>query len=376
VEPASPSVMVCLISRQTMQNLLPILQYRPQQVVCITTKEEDNSRKHLETILQAQQIPADTPLYVDAYAPDTTLQACRQLIVRYGADRLVANLTGGTKVMSLAAFRAFSAAHVPCIYTDTPHRRILYLHPDDQAAEPLQTRVDVLTYLRAHGQHASLRGRESRHTDPELAAFIGQHIAELDPFLSRLRYEMRDTAERSRFVFTPAGKQRRHVAAELLVLAMRSGLLEARPAGGSNVEITFPDARARRYLEGEWLEDLVFDAVQTAGFDSCATNVALAWQDAQDREMNEIDVAVVHNLGFFYISCKTGSDSQQMKQHLFELETLAEMAGGLFNHPILVASSLKAIPVHLRRRMDTLGIAYVGPAELPRLVSRLKEIIR
>ena len=92
----SPSVMVCLISRQTMQNLLPVLQYRPQQVVCITTKEEDNSRKHLEAILHAQQIPAATPLYVDAYAPDTTLHACRQVIARYGADRLVANLTGGS----------------------------------------------------------------------------------------------------------------------------------------------------------------------------------------------------------------------------------------------------------------------------------------
>jgi hypothetical protein len=33
----SRPVMVCLISRQTMQNLLPILQYRPQRVVCLTT---------------------------------------------------------------------------------------------------------------------------------------------------------------------------------------------------------------------------------------------------------------------------------------------------------------------------------------------------
>jgi hypothetical protein len=92
--------------------------------------------------------------------------------------------------------------------------------------------------------------------------------------------------------------------------------------------------------------------------------------------MNEIDVAVVHNLRFFYISCKTRSDPQEMKHHLFELEALSEMAGGLFNHPILVASSAKAVPAHLRRRMDTLGIAYVGPADLPRLASRLQEIIR
>jgi hypothetical protein len=65
-----------------------------------------------------------------------------------------------------------------------------------------------------------------------------------------------------------------------------------------------------------------------------------------------------------------------MKHHLFELETLAELAGGLFNHPILVASSARAVPIHLQRRMQTLGIAYVSPADLPRLVSRLKGIIR
>src|SRR5712691_5852195 len=199
----SRSVMVCLISRQTMQNLLPILQYRPQQVVCITTREEDDSRKHLEAVLHTRQIPADTPLYVDAYAPDTTLQACRQLMTRYGADRLVANLTGGTKVMSLAAFRAFSAAHVPCIYTDTPHRRLLFLHPEDRVAETLQTRVDVLTYLRAHGQLASLRGSASRLSVPNLAAFLGQHIADLEPFLSRLRYELRNTPEQTRVRVAP-----------------------------------------------------------------------------------------------------------------------------------------------------------------------------
>ncbi len=369
-------VMVCLISRQTMQNLLPILQYRPQQVVCLTTQEEDGSRKHLADILHTQQIALDTPLYVDAYVPDSTTQACREIIARYGADRLIANLTGGTKVMSLAAFRAFSAAHVPCLYTDTPHRRLLFLHPDDRVAETLQTRVDVLTYLRAHGQLASLRGSASRLSVPNLAAFLGQHIADLEPFLSRLRYELRNTPEQTRVRVAPQGRQRQAVAGELLLRATRAGLLEARQSGPHEAEIVFQGVKARRYLEGEWLEDLVFETVKQGGFDSYATNVALAWQDAPDREMNEIDVAVVHNLRFFYLSCKTGSDPQQMKHHLFELETLSEMAGGLFNSPILVASSPKAVPTYLQRRMETLGIAYVGPADLPRLAVRLKELIR
>ena len=49
MEHPSRPVIVCLISHQTMQNLLPIVQYRPQRVVCITTQEEDESREHLST---------------------------------------------------------------------------------------------------------------------------------------------------------------------------------------------------------------------------------------------------------------------------------------------------------------------------------------
>lgn len=369
-------IMVCLISRQTMQNLLPILQYRPERVVFVSTKEEDESRKILEAVLGAKHIPFDPPLYVDAYAPATTLQACQHIIERYGAGKLIANLTGGTKVMSLAAFRAFAAADVPCIYTDTPNRRLLSLYPDGKGAEPLETTVDVLTYLQAHGQLASTRPRDSRLSLPPLAAFIGQHIAQLDPFLGRLRYEMHDAAGRQVFRLSLSGRQRQAAAGELLQLAVRAGLLEAKRVGAHDLEVVFRDEKARRYLEGEWLEDLVFETVKRAGFDSCATNVALAWKDAPDREMNEIDIAVVHNLRFFYLSCKTGSDPAQMKSHLYELEALAEVAGGLFNHPILVASSPRAAPLALRRRMETLGIAYVGPADLPHLPAKLKEIIR
>jgi hypothetical protein len=375
MEHNNPPVMVCLISRQTMQNLLPILRYRPQRVAFITTKEEDDSRRHLEVVLHARQIPADPPCYVDAYAPDATQQVCSQIIEHYGADRLVANLTGGTKVMALAAFGVFSAAHVPCIYTDTPHQRILYLHPDGRPAESLLTTVDVLTYLQAHGQLASLRGRAPRYSLPELAAFLGQHIALLNPFLSRLRHAMRDAPDPTRVRFSPQGKQRHAMAGELVQRAMSAGLVEARQNGAHELEMIFQDDKARRYLEGEWLEDLVFETIRTAGFDSYATNVALAWQDAPEREMNEIDVAVVHKLRFFYLSCKTSSDPEQMKNHLFELETLSELVGGLFNHPILVTSSAGAIPLHLRRRLAPLGITYIGPADLPQLASRLQEII-
>jgi hypothetical protein len=170
-----------------MQNLLPILQYRPERIVFLSTQEKDESRKHLEPILRAQQIAYDPPLYVDAYTPDSTVRACQEVINRYSNARLIATVTGGTKIMSLAAFRTFSAASVSCLYTDTEHKRLLFLHPEGKETEPLDTRVGVLTYLQAHGQAAHTRGPDSRLSLPHLTQFIGHHIGELEPFLSRLR---------------------------------------------------------------------------------------------------------------------------------------------------------------------------------------------
>ena len=369
-------ILLCLISRQTMQNLLPILQYRPQRVVFVSTREEDESRKHLEPILRAQQIAYDPPLYVDAYTPDSTVQVCQEVLKRYGSANLIANVTGGTKIMSLAAFRTFSTAGIPCLYTDTEHKRLLFLHPEGRETEPLETKVGVLTYLQAHGQAAHTRGPDSRLVLPQLARFIGQHIAEVEPFLSRLRFEMQKNPQQLRFLFSLDGQQRNATAAELLQHASRAGMLDARRAGTQELEVDFHSERACRYLEGDWLEDLVFDAVRQAGFDSAATNIALPWKDAQQKEMNEIDVAVVHNLRFFYLSCKTRSDPVEIKHHLYELDTLAKLTGGLFTNPILVASSAKGVPSHIRRRMETLRITCIGPEDLPRLIPRLKEIIR
>ena len=359
-----------------MPNVLHILQAKPERVVFIATKQEDDSRKVLQSTLRTHKIACEPPVYVDAYEPATILTACRNIVERYGRSHLVANLTGGTKVMSLAAFRAFSAAKVRCLYTDTQNQRLLSLYPDTTAPEPLDTHIDVLTYLRANGHIASTRPASARLSLPSVAAFMGRHIAELDPFLSKLRYEVRDGHRKKSFRFAVSGKQRSTVAAEFLQRAMRAGVLTAGRAGSRELEITFKDDRARRYVEGEWLEDLVFETVKKAGFDSYATNVSLMWKDAPEQEMNEIDIAVVHNLRFFYLSCKSGSDANQLKYHLFELEALAEMAGGFFNHPILVASSAKAVPKHLRRRMETLDIEYIGPQDLPQLGARLKAIIR
>ena len=137
--------MLCLVSRQTLQNLLPICHYQPQRVFFLSTIEEDASRVSLEAVLRERGIVCEPPVYVDAYDPANIAQACAGLRDQLKGKPLIVNLTGGTKVMSLATYRVFSQTDCEIIYTDTPNARLLVLHPEKGESQPLRADLDLFT---------------------------------------------------------------------------------------------------------------------------------------------------------------------------------------------------------------------------------------
>lgn len=87
------SVMLCLVGRQTLQNLLPILHYRPQRVFFLSTQEEDVSRIALEPVVRGLGIVCEPPIGIAA--------VCAQLRDRLQELRL--RLWGAEDLPTLAA---------------------------------------------------------------------------------------------------------------------------------------------------------------------------------------------------------------------------------------------------------------------------------
>jgi len=73
-------------------------------------------------------------------------------------EEVVLNLTGGTKIMSLAALQAAYGSGVSLLYVSTETRRLIHLRSDgsEMAREPLAVQVSVRQYLAAHGIESSL----------------------------------------------------------------------------------------------------------------------------------------------------------------------------------------------------------------------------
>lgn len=377
------SVMLCLVSRQTLQNLLPILHYRPRRVFFLSTQEEDASRIALEPVVRELGIVCEPPIYVDAYDPLGIAAACMQLRDRLHGERLVVNLTGGTKVMSLATYRIFSQAPCEIIYTDTPNARLLKLHPESRGPEPLRAALDIPMYLRANGHLTTMRPQPAWGAQPQLSAFIGAHMIAVSPFLWSLRRHIGQGEElharlpllrsRGKGLGTLRGRPLLGVAEEtkrLLALGREAGLIQRSRVTPEFVEFTLTDSAARAYFCGGWLEEYVEAVGRQVGFDQVARGVSLRWPDRPGEEKDELDVVILHRYRLHVLSCKTGA----YKDHIYELESLSKRAGGLFASATLVISDeRRSISPHLRSRLQELRLRLWAAEDLPTLETSMRE---
>ncbi|HXG22454.1 MAG TPA: DUF1887 family CARF protein [Methylomirabilota bacterium] len=376
-------LMLCLVSRQTLQNLLPILHYRPQQVFFLSTKEEDASRGALEPVLRERGITCETLVYVDAYDPAHIAQVCATVRDRFQGEQLIVNLTGGTKVMSLAAYRVFSQTPCKIIYTDTLNSRLLVLHPEGHEPEPLHAKLDILTYLRANGHTVSIRPQVIESSCPTLSAFIGQNIPALSSFLWALRGRIgQGTDLHARLSFLPRqgkgfsslkGRPLTGLTPEtnqLLAQGKELSLIHRFKMLENGVELTLSDSAARAYFCGDWLEEYVEEVARGSRFDQVARGVSLRWRADTNTEKDELDVVILHRYRLHVLSCKTGA----YKDHIYELESLSKRAGGLFASATLVISDeRRSVAPALRARLDELRVRLWTAEDLPHLMDRMRE---
>ena len=124
-----------LVSDQTMQNVLPILALRPRRVIQVHSPSPAFVRKAQHTrdavALAQRTVPKlgnDAPAIeweeVALHEPfpglAETAAVIRPFLARAELGRICVNYTGGTKNMSIGAWKAASEEGVATLYCDTP----------------------------------------------------------------------------------------------------------------------------------------------------------------------------------------------------------------------------------------------------------------
>lgn len=118
--------LVCLISEQTIPNLLPILYLKPQKVLLVHTNNENGSQKpakRLKKLCEQKQITTELLNVGDAYLLETLYDKLREKVLALTPVDWCFNLTGGTKLMAFAAARVAADLNLPCVYYQTEGER-------------------------------------------------------------------------------------------------------------------------------------------------------------------------------------------------------------------------------------------------------------
>lgn len=158
-------ILLSLVGEQPIPNLIPLWQ-APQQYsaarFAATSETREIAKNLAKTIRNDPLLSHITPhpvLELDAYDINTTRSRLAKALAAYQENNssVCLNLTGGTKIMSLAALLAAFGTGVPLLYVSTQNNSIIYYQSDGNEThrQEISIKIDVKQYLNAHNLEVS-----------------------------------------------------------------------------------------------------------------------------------------------------------------------------------------------------------------------------
>ncbi|MEC4748357.1 DUF1887 family CARF protein [Methylomicrobium sp. Wu6] len=365
-----------LVSAQPIPNITPILDdsLRPQKVVMLVSAEMIDRSQALESIFKPRGIRVERCLIDNPWDAEHISDKILDLLALYPDGDIALNATGGTKLMSIAAYEAFRSCQLPIYYIHPEQDQLLWLSPK-QPAQELADRLKLKDYLMAYGAE-KVEIPDSTGVIEPIRQLTQQIIADIDryaPELGSLNYLALNADNPRLSVEIDQGPQSKPQLWQLLELFEQAGLCRI-----NGHTLTFFDEPARFTANGGWLEMHTYAEClklkKNLGIQDNACNITITRQPAGKAIVkNEIDIGLIKANRLHIIECKTKSyrDFAQGADVLYKLDSLRDLMGGLQGRAMLV--SFKALDKTSRARAKELSITLCCQSELKNLQQHLQK---
>lgn len=154
-----PTTMVCLIGEQPIPNLLPIMHFRPEQVLLVHTSFTKTIAENLAAVVTQRALGSVEFSVVEPYNAASIYEVLSASVGTRSGPDLIINLTGGTKPMMLAGFKLAVARGAASLYfTSEGQLNEIFLFPcttlplPQIKPLPFNTNLDFLLHAAAFGR--------------------------------------------------------------------------------------------------------------------------------------------------------------------------------------------------------------------------------
>lgn len=379
---------LCLVSAQATPNLLPVLDeaWRPRRVVLACSAQMREAAQALRSVVQTKGggIVVDLLDLPSAYDYAALSEAFLNFLAAHADEDIALNVTGGTKLMAVAAQDVFRVERKPVFYVNVESDEVLVIG-EKAASQPLRAKLKVHEMLKAHGysvtpQEQPQITRELR----DLTARLIDRVASAGRALGQFNALAR--AARDNGLRVQLNRDQSSLAlGDIVALFEEAGLL--RQQGDT---LIFKNEEARFFSNGGWLEAHVFETLQSLraqhdGLTDVAMGIRVAFADPTGKprgdDKNEIDVAFLYRNTLHLIECKTANLAQigtgednKATEAIYKMESLLKL-GGLRTKGMVVdyRGELSKSEANQKRAAEA-GIAIVSGTQLKDLRGALKRL--
>ncbi len=362
-----------LVSAQAAPNLLAAAEpeLKPARAALVVSAAMQPRADPLAKVLRELGIEVEQHRLANEHDPKAIEDSLLDWFQTLPAEVTYLNVTGGTKLMALAALSVAEAAGWRSFYVDVDTDRVVWLGRSAPPAHKLKERVGLRHYLGAYGieiEGEILRGDASKPQQAFIEELFSDNAAlQALPAL----YRALDRAEAQGALEVELLKQERDFQPlrSLLEFAAGQGLVSLQ---GQRLRVS--DEAARDFLKGGWLERHVFATVTRLQRTLDMRDRAFNLKVRQWGVGNEMDVAFLFRNRLHVIECKTGNmgvdDGKRANEALFKLAENGRRLGGLATRAMFV--SLRTLGDAEMRLARLLQIEVVhGRRDLRRLGERL-----
>lgn len=375
-----PTHHICLVAESPMPTLGPLLDQAvgADSATLVHTAYTKKFAEYQAVVLNHKGIKTQLFALTDAYHLTPIIEELTDLASQSPEGTCV-NITGGSKLMSIASWQVFKQPQHHLYYVHLHHDSMVWLnHP--RPDHPIADHIKLPEYFAAHGY--LITGHSATPANSplmQLATFFaqGSHQAELQNLIQRAFEQSRNGGSNTRIPY-PNNKKMQTLVERIVA---------ANIATHKNNHLHLTDANAWRFINGEWLEQYTLNCIyqlrsQYTKFQDIAlglkvTNPALKFSAPESNSVqtlaNELDIVVLRDNTLYLIECKAGKRfPDQADNYTTKLDSLRDTLGGIKGKGLLI-SQYALNPSSEKRAHEYQVKTMAGSAALKNLKPLLAE---
>lgn len=321
-------ILLCLLSDQHVPNLLSVHHYKPDRLVLIETAQMKARQvsSYFLSALKFGDLNYDGRHHIEHLQTEDNLESVRKSLQsaygKYPSGQWIANLTGGTKPMSIATYEFFKALGGKLIYTNVSNPELM-INIVTNNVENCDHRLGIKEFLAGYGfesrkTDAKLNEAENRATEEFALSskLLALHTDDFD--ILKINDEERNKA-RSKGIEL-SSDQFNFPCDDLREIWLK---------GSQTRKLTKYEAE---FLTGGWLEVFIWDLLKShqQGLGIWDVRLGLEVVRCGDQSGNDFDVAFMHKFGLSMIECKTGKQEHDFSGDvLYKVEAVKRQFGAI-----------------------------------------------